>query len=467
MRILTRRILCLTLVAITILCAATLSAGAKSTADITSGIFSFFGIGTAKQNVDPDPIEPADLGKVQNVKTYSYFTNKISLRWSALEGAMGYNVYYKSLDTAGAKLALLTSTKSTSVTLNNLTAGSKWEFEICGYTIVDGVVCEGETTVYQTGTKPDSVASMWLTASSKNISLRWNSVSHADGYLLYREDKNTGGKYVEYKRLPLGTSSFTDTNTTPGRFYNYLIQAYIEVGDELWGGGSATLMTFDGLCAPGNDGTETLLSKVHLRWNENPYAIGYEVQISPDNKNFEVLERTSKTCAHTGRLWQDQTYFFRIIPYTYTNGKRVYGTYTPMSVKIDGTFRGDYVGKTYVEICIEDQYMWFYKNTNLIQGTPVVTGNYGTMDTPKGYHSVNNKASPCTLSGDGYTSYVDYWIAFIGSGYGIHDASWRTEDEFGGTTYMGNGSHGCVNTPYDAVERIYNNISIGTPVIVY
>ena len=145
----------------------------------------------------------------------------------------------------------------------------------------------------------------------------------------------------------------------------------------------------------------------------------------------------------------------------------MYGTYTPMSVKIDGTFRGDYVGQTYVEVCIEDQYMWFYKNTNLIQGTPVVTGNYNSMDTPKGYHSVNNKASPCTLVGANYVSYVDYWIAFIGTGYGIHDASWRSEGEFGGETYKGNGSHGCINTPYAAVQNIYNNISVGTPVIVY
>lgn len=416
-----------------------------------------------------DDLAPSasDLKKVTNLKTTSYASNKITVAWTASSGAMGYNVYYKSLDQAGAKLALLTSTKSTYVTLNNVTAGSKWEFQICGYTIEKGEVMEGETATYRTASKPDTVSSMWLTASSKNISFRWNGVSHADGYLLYREDKNTGGKWKEYKRLSLGTTSFTDTNTTPGKFYNYLIQAYVETDNELVAGGYATLMTFDGLCAPGNDGTETLLSKVHLCWNSNPYAIGYEVQISPDNKSFSLLERTSKTCAHTGRLWKDQTYFFRIIPYTYTNGKRVYGTYTPMSVRIDGTFRGDYVGNTYVEICIEDQYMWFYKNTNLIQGTPVVTGNYNSMDTPKGYHSVNNKASPCTLVGDGYVSYVDYWIAFIGSGYGIHDASWRTEGEFGGNTYKGNGSHGCVNTPYDAVRNIYNNISIGTPVIVY
>ena len=173
-----------------------------------------------------------NLKKVQNLKIASYASDKITVEWSALSGAMGYNVYYKSLDTAGAKLALLTSTKSTRVTLNNLTAGSKWEFQICGYTVVDGEVLEGETAVYQTASKPDSVSSVWLTASSKNISIRWNAASHGDGYLLYREDKTTGGKWVEYKRFSLGTTSFTDTNTTPGKFYNYLVQTYSQTKDE-------------------------------------------------------------------------------------------------------------------------------------------------------------------------------------------------------------------------------------------
>ena len=64
-----------------------------------------------------------------------------------------------------------------------------------------------------------------------------------------------------------------------------------------------------------------------------------------------------------------------------------------------------------------------------------------------------------------YVSYVDYWMAFIGTSYGIHDASWRSE--FGNPIYKGNGSHGCVNTPYSAVQTIYNNIPSGTPVIIY
>ena len=49
--------------------------------------------------------------------------------------------------------------------------------------------------------------------------------------------------------------------------------------------------------------------------------------------------------------------------------------------------------------------------------------------------------------------------------YGLHDASWRSN--FGGDYYLYAGSHGCVNTPLDAIATIYNNITVGTLVVVY
>jgi lipoprotein-anchoring transpeptidase ErfK/SrfK len=49
---------------------------------------------------------------------------------------------------------------------------------------------------------------------------------------------------------------------------------------------------------------------------------------------------------------------------------------------------------------------------------------------------------------------------------GIHDAdNWRSS--YGGSIYLTNGSHGCVNTPRNKVKTIYENVEIGTPVIVY
>ena len=68
------------------------------------------------------------------------------------------------------------------------------------------------------------------------------------------------------------------------------------------------------------------------------------------------------------------------------------------------------------------------------------------------------------LIGEGYRSPVDFWMPFNGN-IGIHDMQSRYY--FGGTIYLTHGSHGCVNTPLDAVEQIYNAVEEGTPVIVY
>ena len=134
------------------------------------------------------------------------------------------------------------------------------------------------------------------------------------------------------------------------------------------------------------------------------------------------------------------------------------------SVKNGAEWIGDKTG-TFIEISIDQQHMWFYENGNLIVDTPVVTGNDdGDCNTPTGSYAIQSREVQMTLVGEDYESYVDYWLGFNG-GIGIHDASWR--DDFGGDIYQGNGSHGCVNTPFDKVKTIYEHVEVGTPVYVY
>lgn len=124
------------------------------------------------------------------------------------------------------------------------------------------------------------------------------------------------------------------------------------------------------------------------------------------------------------------------------------------------------IGDTYVEVDLGSQYMWFYKDGKTVVSTPVVTGNTSLgRGTPTGVYYILYKTTDYTLTGEGYASHVDYWLPFTHSGVGIHDASWRSS--FGGGIYTYDGSHGCVNTPYNAVRTIYNNIESTYPVVVH
>ncbi len=124
------------------------------------------------------------------------------------------------------------------------------------------------------------------------------------------------------------------------------------------------------------------------------------------------------------------------------------------------------IGDTYVEISLTNQTMWFYKKGRLVVETPVVTGNpYAGHETPSGgVWSLKGRMRNQTLSGQGYSTPVDYWMPFNG-GVGIHDLQSRAW--FGGSIYLGGGSHGCINTPLSAVKLIYDQIEEGVPVIVY
>ena len=147
--------------------------------------------------------------------------------------------------------------------------------------------------------------------------------------------------------------------------------------------------------------------------------------------------------------------------------KQADGTYTK-EYTVDKAYGAEWIGDetgTFIEISIDQQHMWFYENGNLIVDTPVVTGNDdGDCNTPTGSYAIQSREEQTTLVGEDYESYVDYWLGFNG-GIGIHDASWR--DDFGGDIYLGNGSHGCVNTPFDKVKTIYEHVEVGTPVYVY
>ena len=95
----------------------------------------------------------------------------------------------------------------------------------------------------------------------------------------------------------------------------------------------------------------------------------------------------------------------------------------------------------------------------------VVTGTANTRyATPDGVYKLDYKKKDTILRGPGYATPVSFWMPF-NLDIGIHDAVWR--GSFGGTIYQTSGSHGCVNTPYEVAQVVFENIESGTPVICY
>ena len=133
---------------------------------------------------------------------------------------------------------------------------------------------------------------------------------------------------------------------------------------------------------------------------------------------------------------------------------------------------GNDVGSTYAEVDLSNQMMYFVQNGQVVLQSGIVTGNPNKGNgTPQGVYSLAYKALDQVLRGtkkpDGtyeYETPVKFWMPFNG-GIGFHDATWQSS--FGGSRYQTNGSHGCVNLPYDVAAQLYNLITAGTPVVCH
>ena len=123
--------------------------------------------------------------------------------------------------------------------------------------------------------------------------------------------------------------------------------------------------------------------------------------------------------------------------------------------------------KTFILIDISDQTIWYYQNGKQKLKSDVVTGTKGVTPTPTGTFKVRSKQRNIDLVGPTWNSHVSYWMAFKGSSYGMHDATWRTSKQFSNhKTYLSNGSHGCVNLRPAFAEKLYKTVKKGTTVII-
>ncbi|MDO4285058.1 MAG: L,D-transpeptidase [Eubacteriales bacterium] len=131
------------------------------------------------------------------------------------------------------------------------------------------------------------------------------------------------------------------------------------------------------------------------------------------------------------------------------------------------------IGKTYIELDMTNQMLYYYQHGVRKVETPIVTGNLAKgYDSPAGVYYLRAKMRDQVLrSGkpkddpEYYESPVSYWMPYIANSIGIHDATWRSR--FGGEIYKTSGSHGCINVPYASMNELFPMVEVGTPIVAF
>ncbi len=132
----------------------------------------------------------------------------------------------------------------------------------------------------------------------------------------------------------------------------------------------------------------------------------------------------------------------------------------------------------HIDVNITTQYARLYDTDGktVLWRSPIVSGNPNTgYGTAQGWFTMDWRDEDITLYGPmneetgkpEWASPVRWWMGFYANSDGFHDADWRSEEEFGGDTYLYAGSHGCVNLPIEKAHELWDLTDYGEKVYVH
>ena len=132
----------------------------------------------------------------------------------------------------------------------------------------------------------------------------------------------------------------------------------------------------------------------------------------------------------------------------------------------------------HIDVNITTQYARLYDTDGktVLWRSPIVSGNPNTgYGTAQGWFTMDWRDENITLYGPEdpethepeWASPVRWWMGFYANSDGFHDADWRSEEEFGGDTYLYAGSHGCVNLPIEKAHELWDLTDYGEKVYVH
>jgi len=141
-------------------------------------------------------------------------------------------------------------------------------------------------------------------------------------------------------------------------------------------------------------------------------------------------------------------------------------TVVPRSKKIiEAEYTPGLYGGKYIEVDLSSQTLYQFEGETMVGKHSVSTGKWSTP-TPIGTYTINNK-DPRAYSST-YDLYMPYWMAFIGSKYGIHELPEWANGSKEGANHIGTPvSHGCIRLGVGDAGEVYDWTEIGTTVVIH
>ena len=238
------------------------------------------------------------------------------ISWNAVNGADKYWVY-RSVD--GETFDYYARTDKPSFTDGSTSIGTTYYYAVKAVAVLGGRdVSSGRSTAQSIQCRP-AAPSVSIYRASGKPQLKWNAVSGAAKYWVYRSTDGMNFKYYD----STAKTSYTNTGALLGTKYHYRVKAVAVVnGKNVASAYSGTKSLFTTPAAPGVS-IYRVNGKPQLKWSAVTGAEKYWIYRSTDGVNFKYYDSTTGT-SYTNCIAASGTeYYYKVKAAAVVNGKDV------------------------------------------------------------------------------------------------------------------------------------------------
>ncbi|ADQ45037.1 glycoside hydrolase family 16 [Caldicellulosiruptor kronotskyensis 2002] len=173
---------------------------------------------------------PSSPAEVNATSTSNY---SVSLSWSPVERATGYNIYRSENSSGPYTKVNATAITSTTYTDSDVDAGKTYYYKVSavneyGESALSQAV--SATTPVMTTVPAPPTGLMMVSSTEDSIELSWMPVKGALYYNIYRS-ATSNGPFEKINQEGIQNTSYKDTNLNPGSVYYYKVSAVNSIGE--------------------------------------------------------------------------------------------------------------------------------------------------------------------------------------------------------------------------------------------
>ena len=272
-----------------------------------------------------------------NISSLTLTSNGIVVKWNKVAGAKSYRIYRKT--TGGyTRIGTVNNGNTTSYTDTTAESGKTYTYAVKPYNGNDSADYTGKQVTYLAAPTLSTLAN-----AANGVSLKWNSISGAQKYYIYRKEGNGGYKKIAEVKDAV---SYTDKSVTSGKKYTYAVRALKGSSMSAYTGKSINYLAQANVSALNNKD-----NGIEVKWSKVSGAKGYYVYRKEGKNGYKKIATitNANTTSYTDTSVKNnngKAYTYTVRAYAnnalaaYT-GKSVYRIATPTITSVSNSRKGE------------------------------------------------------------------------------------------------------------------------------